>query len=437
MTPASGLAPSHVAVQEIVPLRRPPRAVVRVPGSKSLTNRALIAGALAEGRTVLTNALFSDDSLRLADSLTRLGFRVDSDPGAARIAVLGLGGRIPVDRAEVFIGNAGTAARFLTAFLTLGHGEYLLDGVPRMRERPIADLLSALVGLGADVVAVHGTGCPPVRVRANGLPGGRCAVAGSASSQFLSGLLLSAPYAERDVEIDVEGSLVTRPYVDMTIALMADFSVAVERNGYRSFHVRAGQRYRAREYSIESDASSASYFFAAAAVAGGAVRIDGITTRSKQGDLRFLDVLSAMGCRVEEGDAWIEVTGPDRLAGVDVDMADISDTALTLAAIAPFASGPVTVRGIGHARLQESDRVAAVVAELRKLGVDALELADGFTVRPGKAIRPAVIHTYDDHRMAMAFSVLGLKAPGVRIENPGCVAKTFPGFFKVLDALRD
>ncbi len=437
MSPTSGQAPEPGAVLDIAPLVKPPRAEVRVPGSKSLTNRALVVAALAHGRSVLSNALFSDDSFHLADSLGRLGFRVEQDADNSRVAVGGLGGRIPASRAELFVGNAGTAARFLTAMLTLGQGEYVLDGVPRMRERPIADLLDALTMLGAEVTAIHGNGCPPVRVRANGLPGGHGTVAGDRSSQFLSGLLLAAPHARREVSIEVLGPLVAKPYVDMTIALMADFGVEVEREAYRRFWVRAGQQYRARDYEIESDASSASYFFAAAAVTGGVVRVNGISSRSKQGDIRFLGVLRAMGCAVDEAADWVQVTGPDRLEGVDVDMTEISDTSLTLAAIAPFASGPVRVRGIGHARLQESDRVAAVVTELRRLGVEAQEMPDGFTVSPVDEIRPASIETYNDHRMAMAFSILGLRAPGVSITNPTCVSKTFPGFFQVLERLRD
>ncbi|MBL8055540.1 MAG: 3-phosphoshikimate 1-carboxyvinyltransferase [Anaerolineales bacterium] len=418
----------------VQPIPLPLNASVRVPGSKSLTNRALLVAALAAGPTTLTNALASDDARRFSESLQRLGFAVVERPGA--LSVTGLGGRIPAERAELFVGNAGTAARFLTALLTLGHGEYVLDGDARMRERPIADLLDALRQLG--VAADSATGCPPVRVRAAGLPGGRAAVAGDISSQFLSGLLMVAPYAQGPLELAVAGELNSKPYVDMTLAVMADFGVTVERAGYARFRT-VPQRYTARaEYAIESDASAASYFFAAPAVCGGRVRVEHITRQSRQGDVAFLDVLAAMGCAVEVGPDWIAVTVDGRrpLQGVDVDLRDIPDTAQTLAAIAPFAATPTTIRGIASARVKETDRVAALCAELTRLGVAVAEHPDGLTIQPCAAIQPAVVRTYHDHRMAMALSLIGLRAPGVQIEDPGCVSKTFPEFFSVLETLR-
>lgn len=431
-----GTAAEATAIREIAPLARPPHARVRVPGSKSITNRALVVAALSDGQTTLSNALFSDDSRYLVESLSRLGFEVALDQDGARMQVRGLAGRIPASRAELYVGYSGTSARFLTAMLALGHGEYLVDGAPRTRQRPIADLLSALSQLGVDAVSVNGTGCPPVRVRASGLRGGRATIPGDASSQYLSGLLMAAPYAESDVTLEVTGELASKPYVDMTIGLMADFGVRVERTEYREFVVRAGQRYRARDTSVEADASTASYFFAAAAVTGGVVRVEGVAPGSRQGDVAFLDVLRQMGCSIRSGADWSEVGGPERLMGIDVDMNAISDTAPTLAAIAPLASSPVTVRGIANVRIKESDRIAAVVTELRRLGVRAEERSDGFIVHPADQIRPALIQTYDDHRMAMAFSVLGLRVPGVRIADPGCVSKTFPEFFDVLETLR-
>lgn len=422
----------------VQPIPHPLNASVRVPGSKSLTNRALLVAALAEGVTTLTNALDSDDPRRFVESLQRLGFSVVQRPPA--IVVTGLGGRIPAARAELFVGNAGTAARFLTALLALGQGEYVLDGDARMRERPIADLVDALRQLGVD--ASSATGCPPLRVRAAGLPGGRATVAGDLSSQFLSGLLMVAPYAQGPLDLSVAGELNSKPYVDMTLAVMADFGVAVEREGYARFRVRP-QRYTARaDYAIESDASAASYFFAAPAICGGRVRVENLSRRSRQGDVAFLEVLAAMGCLIEVGEDWIAVSRPAAaqqvapLRGVDVDLRDIPDTAQTLAAIAPFAATPTTIRGIASARVKETDRVAALCAELTRLGVTVAEHPDGLTIQPSAAIRPAVVRTYHDHRMAMALSLVGLRAPGVQIEDPGCVSKTFPDFFAVLEALR-
>jgi 3-phosphoshikimate 1-carboxyvinyltransferase len=416
---------------------------VRVPGSKSLTNRVLLLAALADGTTTLENALFSDDSARFADSLTRLGFDVQTDEPAARMTITGLGGRIPAQRAELFVGNAGTAARFLTAMLTLGHGECLLDGDARMRQRPIGDLVNALAQLGARVESATQQSkinnqqslCPPLRISAAGLPGGKAQIAGNISSQYLSGLLMVAPYAQKPVELAVVGGLNSKPYVELTLAVMADFGVTVQRDGYERFVIEPQRYHTPGIYTIESDASAASYFFAAPAVCGGTVRVENITRGSKQGDIAFLDVLVAMGCTVTQGDTWIEVTGPVELRGVDVDMRDISDTAQTLAAIAPFASTPTTIRGIESARVKETDRVAAVCTELARLGVTVEEHRDGLTIYPCHTFTPATIQTYDDHRMAMAFALIGLRAPGVTIADPGCVAKTFPNYFAVLESL--
>ena len=420
----------------ITPITHPLRATVRVPGSKSLTNRALALAALADGTTTLINALESDDSRYFIEALQRLGFSVEATAHRSLLTVHGLGGRIPAARAELFVGNAGTAARFLTAFVALGHGEYVIDGNARMRERPIHDLLDALEQI--DVNAESATGCPPVKVWAAGLPGGRAQVKGDVSSQFLSGLLLVAPYARAPLEIEVTGGLNSKPYVDMTLAIMADFGVTVEREGYERFRI-APQRYHAvGEYEIESDASAASYFFAAPAVCGGSVRVQNISRRSKQGDIAFLDVLAHMGCGVAEGDRWITVNGPapEKMGGIEVDLSDIPDTAQTLAAIAPFADSPTIIHGIASARVKETDRVAAMCTELRRLGVTVEEYPDGLKIYPCEKIQPAVIETYDDHRMAMAFALVGLHAEGIAIENPGCVSKTFPNYFEVVESLR-
>lgn len=419
---------------QITPLNHPLSATVRVPGSKSLTNRALLIASLANGKTRLTNALFSDDSCYFAKGLQTLGFEVALDKANHEMTVTGLGGKIPAKYAELFIGNAGTAARFLSAFLTLGHGRYILDGEPRMRQRPIQDLIDALDQLGVKLNATNH--CPPVEIFANGLRGGKTKIAGDISSQFLSALLMVAPYASSPIEIEVITELNSKPYVDMTIAIMQDFGVQVERQGYERFIMKPSFFSPHSSYQIESDASAASYFFAAPAICGGTVRVENISRPSKQGDIAFLDILQQMGCMVKEGKNFIEVTGANLLNGIDADMRDIPDTAQTLAAIAPFASSPTQIRGIASARVKETDRVHATCTELTRLGVRVDEHEDGMTIYPCENFQPALIHTYNDHRMAMAFSLIGLRVPGITIENPSCVSKTFPKFFDVLDSLR-
>jgi 3-phosphoshikimate 1-carboxyvinyltransferase len=418
---------------QISPIRHPLSASVRVPGSKSLTNRALLIAALAGGITRLTNALFSDDSKYFANALKTLGFEVQRDEVEAAMTVTGLGGRIPSKKAELFIGNAGTAARFLSAFLTLGHGEYILDGEPRMRERPIGDLIEALHQLGVELEATNN--CPPVEIFAKGLSGGKTKIAGNISSQFLSALLMVAPYASSPVEIEVTTELNSRPYVDMTLAVMRDFGIDVERDGYKSFKIPTTFYKSQIIYPIESDASAASYFFSAPAICGGTVRVENISRNSRQGDIAFLEILEQMGCTIREDGNSIEVTGTDSLKGIDADMRDIPDTAQTLAVTAPFASSPTRIRGIASARLKETDRVQATCTELARLGIHVEEHEDGMTIYPCDKIRPVTIQTYNDHRMAMAFSLIGLRVPGIMIENPSCVSKTFPTFFEVLDAL--
>ncbi|MCS6909417.1 MAG: 3-phosphoshikimate 1-carboxyvinyltransferase [Anaerolineales bacterium] len=441
MTPAPSLISN---LYPVTPIASPLNARVRVPGSKSLTNRALLLAALADGVTTLRNALFADDTQRFIESLQRLGFSIEQRPVVSSqpfvVVVHGLGGRIPAARAELFVGNVGTAARFLTALLALGQGEYVLDGDARMRERPIGDLLLALRQLGVNIepqspISDLARACPPLVVYANGLPGGKTTVAGNISSQFLSGLLMVAPYARGPLEIAVVGELNSKPYVEMTLALMCDFGVHVEHTDLQTFHVQPQRYHTQSEYVIESDASAASYFFAAPALCGGTVRVANISRRSKQGDVAFLDVLARMGCTVTEDGNGIAVTGTDSLRGVEVDLRDIPDTAQTLAAIAPFACTPTTIRGIASARVKETDRVAAMCAELRRLGVSVEEYPDGLKIYPASRLQPATIRTYNDHRMAMAFALIGLRVPGVVIENPRCVSKTFPEYFQVLESL--
>lgn len=423
----------------IQPISHPLDASVSVPGSKSQTNRALLIAALADGITRLNNALFSDDSLYFVNALQKLGFSINLNPQTRQMTINGLDGNIPAEQASLFIGNAGTAARFLTAFLALGKGTYTLDGIARMRERPLEDLVDALALLGANVAPVRLDKTSvylPVEITASGIKGGQTSIAGNVSSQFLSALLMTAPYAQTPVEIEITTELNSKPYVDMTLAVMSDFGVTVERDGYKRFKIQPAHYSPLAAYTIESDASAASYFFAAPAVCGGTVRVENINPQCKQGELRFIDVLAQMGCVVEDAQNSISVTGPDQLRGVDVNMNDFPDTAQTLAAIAPFASSPTHISGIASARVKETDRITAVCTELQRIGVRVDEHDDGMTIYPVDQIKPGIVKTYKDHRMAMAFSLIGLRASGIMIEDPGCVTKTFPNFFQVLEKLR-
>ena len=407
----------------------PSNARIRPPGSKSLTNRALIIAALADGPSTLTGVLDSDDTRVMVDSLQKLGIAVNHFPNSATIQVEGCRNKIPVREANLFVGNSGTSLRFLTAMVATGLGTYRLDGSPRMRQRPIADLLQSLNGLGSDAISDLGTGCPPVTVNANGLDGGIAIVKGDVSSQFLSGLLMALPYARETTSVEVDGALVSLPYVTMTMNVMEAFGVSVDNRKNRRFDVRPA-RYQGRTYAIEPDASAASYFFALAAITGGSVTVEGLGSRSVQGDMGFVDVLEHMGCKVEKKGDATTVTGAP-LRGVDVDMNAISDTVMTLGVVALFASGFTRIRNIGHIRHKETDRITALANELRKLGATVDEQPDGLLILPpvGGKLFPATIATYDDHRMAMSFALAGVKAGGVTILEPGCVAKTYPGFW--------
>ncbi len=418
----------------ITPLDRPVNAVVELPGSKSITNRALILAALAEGVSTLQGALDSDDTRYMAEALRRLGIPVEHAEHTGTLTVHGEGSRIPATSASLYIGNSGTSARFLTALVSLGSGEYRIDGNDRMRQRPITDLVDALCELGVEAHSDLGTGCPPVLVRANGLAGGRTHLRGDASSQYLSALLMIGPATRDGVTIDIVGDLVSRPYVEMTSAMMRRWGAQVQVEG-SACRAEGSTPYRAMSYSIEPDASGASYFLAAAAVSGGRVRITGLGSESLQGDVAFVDVLRRMGCGVTCEREYIEVHGPDRLHGVDEDMRNIPDTVMTLAAIAPFADSPTTIRNVANIRIKETDRLHALSTELRKLGVHVEERADGLTVHPASTLHPAEIETYEDHRMAMSFAITGLCAPGIVIRDPACVAKTFPDFFDRLEKL--
>ena len=424
--------PTFPAELEVMPLERPPDATIRVPGSKSVTNRALIIAALADGKSRIVNPLFSDDSFWLMNALVRLGIDVSADGERGEVYVSGQSGEIYASGVDLFVGNAGTVARFLPPVLALGRGPYSVDGVPRMRERPVADLVDAMRQLGAAVEYVGEIAKFPLTIRGGGIPGGEARVSASKSSQFISGLLMAAPYAEAPVTLHPEGRK-EWPYVGITVALMRAFGVEVDQANGR-FTV-APAMYSSREYEVEPDASGASYFMAAAAVTGGRVRIPSLGSSSPQGDLRFAGVLRDMGCRVEIAPDSVEVIGPDRLQGVEVDMNAFSDTMITLSAIAPFATTPTTIKNVAHTRLQETDRLSAVATELNRLGMKTQTTSSSIRIIPN-TIKPGVVRTYGDHRMAMAFAVTGLVASGIRIGDPGCVTKTFPGYFGALESLR-
>lgn len=430
--------PGHSGLPDPLPIRpllSAPDVRVTIPGSKSLTNRALLVAALADGLTTVEGALFADDPRHFAASLVRLGFQVDTDPDVRKVAVTGRGGIIPRDSAELFTGNAGTAARFLTALCGLGDGPYVIDGSPRMRQRPIGPLLDGLEQLGARVRSLNGNGCPPVEV--NGpLTGGVAAVDPSLSSQYLTALLLIGPYMAAGLDLRLKHPSPARPYIEMTIRMMAERGVAVSGSLDDRRLVVSPGAYRSGRLAVEPDASSAGYFWAAAALTGGTVTVNGIHRGALQGDAAFVDVLQAMGCRVTDRPEGLTVTGPPdrRLHAIDVDLNAMSDMTPTLAAMAPFCTGVTRIRNVGHIRVQETDRLAAVSAELRRLGVRVAEGESDLTIWPGP-VSPAVIQTYDDHRMAMAFSLVGLRAEGIAIADPGCVSKTFPEYFSVLGTL--
>jgi len=427
----------------IQPVRGPVRGRIRPPGSKSITNRALVCAALAKGTSTLTGALDSDDTRVMVEGLRQLGIRVQRSGQHTEFDIVGCNGQIPANAADLFVGNSGTTIRFLTAMLTLGHGTYRLAGVSRMHQRPIGDLAEALSQLGADVTCDSAGNCPPVTIRGGGLRGGTAQIRGDISSQFLSGLLMACPLASSDVELVVSGELVSKPYVDMTLGVMESFGAVAIRRGSERFVIRGAQSYRASRYAIEPDASAASYFWAAAAITGGEVTVEGLSKDSLQGDVAFVECLAQMGCRVSYAADSITVSG-EAERGIDVDMNAISDTVQTLSAVALFAEGPTTIRGVAHIRHKETDRIGDLARELRKFGSAVDEFPDGLRITPRATLArsasegappPIEIATYHDHRMAMSLSLPGLARPGVTILNPGCTAKTYPHFFEDLAAL--
>jgi len=407
---------------------------VVLPGSKSLSNRILLLSMLAEGKTEIQNLLDSDDVRRMVEALETLGIQLEENRAENLITVSGTSGIIPVKEATLMLGNAGTAIRPLTAAMTLGHGRFVLDGVQRMRERPIIDLVNGLSQLGANLRCINGTDCPPVEVIADGLPGGITRLSGAISSQYLTAILLVAPFADKEVQIEITDKMVSVPYVEMTLRLMRSFGVSVNHENFRLFHIPC-QTYRSPgSIFVEGDASSASYFLAGAAITKGTVTVKGCGTDSLQGDARFAEVLEKMGAKVEWEPQQVKLTG-NSLNGIDVDMNQMPDAAMTLAVAALFASGPTAIRNIYNWRVKETERLQAVSTELRKLGAEVEEGYDYLVIQPPEQIRKAEIDTFDDHRMAMAFSLAACGSSPVTINDPGCVSKTFPDYFEVLEGL--
>lgn len=432
--------PNHIQI----PALKSYNGEIRVPGSKSITNRVLLVAALAEGTTRLHNLLKSDDTRYMGEALEALDVDVRMSDDFTEAVVVGRGG--PLNAPEnvdgdclsaLYLGNAGTAMRSLCAALTLGKGEFHLSGEERMKERPIRDLVDALRSLGASIDYLETDGFPPVRIKAHGLTGGSVSVRGNISSQYLTALLICAPYAEAPLHIHVEGDLISTPYILLTLDVMKQFGIEVKRAGLTDFYVPKGVYKSPGDYMVEGDASSASYPLAAAAVCGGRVRVLGVGSASRQGDIAFVDVLKQMGVSVTMDEDWIDCVGPScKLKSLgEFNAVKIPDAAMTVAVLALFADAPMTISGIASWRVKETDRIAAMAAELRKVGAEVRETTDSITVTPPERIQPATIETYNDHRMAMCFSLVALAGVPVKIMDPACVNKTYPKYFE--DFLRN
>jgi 3-phosphoshikimate 1-carboxyvinyltransferase len=410
-------------------------ATVSIPGSKSITHRAVIAASLASGRSVLENYLECEDTIHTFDALRNLGIAIETV--ANSLIIEGSGGKFQIvpDRKEIYMGNSGTSFRLLLSVITLGRGEYLLTGTPRMLKRPVGALVNALNQLGVHASCIEREGYPPVHVKARGLPGGKAVLDGSESSQFVSSVLLSGPHAEKEVEVEVQGTLVSWPYVDITIDVMERFGVQVYREDYGYFRVPSGQTYQSRQFNIQGDASSASYFWAVAAVTGGTVTTENIYPfKTHQGDIRFLEILEGMGCLIDKQSNRVTVQGRE-LLGIEADMGSMPDMVPTLAAIALFAKGKTVIRNVPHLRYKESDRLRSVSTEWRRLGAQIEERGDGLIILEATDLSGTVVDPHNDHRLAMALAVVGIRVPRIAIRNEICVNKSFPNFWKLWDKL--
>jgi 3-phosphoshikimate 1-carboxyvinyltransferase len=430
--------PEHLDLEPVMHVE----GAVRLPGSKSISNRTLLLAALSEGTTTIHDLLASDDTLVMLGALKSLGIQWEQLDERTHV-VHGAGGQLPIHAADLFMGNAGTAIRPLTAALAVIGGDYTLHGVQRMHERPIGDLVDALNAVGAQIEYTGNPGYPPLRIRRGHIHADRMSVRGNVSSQFLTALLMAAPLMAKDhpVTIEVEGELISKPYIEITLNLMRRFGVTVGQDGWASFTVQPGQRYQTPgTIHVEGDASSASYFLAAGAIAGGPVRVEGVGRDSIQGDVRFADALEQMGATIVKGDTWIEARSNGVLKAIDADFNHIPDAAMTIAVAALYADGTSTLRNIASWRVKETDRLAAMATELRKVGAIVEEGPDYIRVTPPAELQPATIDTYDDHRMAMCFSLASLdgkarRGNAMRINDPKCVAKTFPDYFETFASI--
>jgi 3-phosphoshikimate 1-carboxyvinyltransferase len=404
---------------------------VSVPGSKSLTQRALIAAALAEGNSFICHALVAEDTLHLISGLQALGAGIESTDGGYLVS--GTAGVLKNNGKEIFLGYNGTALRFLTAMVCLGLGKYILTGEKRLRERPVGGLVGALRSMGVDISCRNN--CPPVEIMANGLAGGKITLQDIESSQYVSALLLCAPYTSKGIDLTLQGNIVSAPYIDLTISVMKEFGANILETGKNQYSVNAGSLYSGREYQVEGDASSASYFFLAAALLKKIIRVSGISRQSKQGDIRLLDILEELGCKVLAGENWVEVAGADLAEGdFTFDLNDMPDMVPTLAVLAAFRKGQTLITNVAHLRIKESNRLAAMVTELNRIGIEAAELPDGLMVQGGRPVA-ASIQAYNDHRIAMSFAIAGLAVPGIEISDKKCVDKSFPDFWKELEKI--
>ena len=418
-----------------IQLRSSIDATVRIPGSKSITHRSAIAASLATGESKIRGFLPCEDTLYTISVLRELGIQISME--GEDIKVIGSGGRfVPSsNRKEFYLGNSGTSMRLLVSTVSLAKGEFLLTGSPQMLSRPIEELVDALNRLGVEAFCLEQNGCPPVLIRARGIKGGKATISGEKSSQYVSSLLLSGPYAEKGIEIEVTGRLASGPYVDITIEVMREFGISVIREGYRYFRVPAVHGYRPCQFSVEGDLSGASYFWAAAAVTGGMVTTENIRPHStKQGDIGFLEIIKEMGCQVRRETDRVIVYG-GALSGIEVDMGAMPDMVPTLSAIALFANGKTVIRNVSHLRHKESNRLRAIALEWNKLGGRVEELGDGLIIHGGRRLCGTTVESHYDHRLAMSLSVVGLKVPGIKIRDENCVNKSFPGFWKLWDRL--
>ncbi|MDL1956664.1 MAG: 3-phosphoshikimate 1-carboxyvinyltransferase [Candidatus Desulfofervidus auxilii] len=411
--------------RKILPLNEGIKLDINVPGSKSLTHRALIVAALAEGESLLKNLLLAEDTLLTISALKQMGIKIETLNNTAKI--YGKNGKISSPKNPIYLGNSGTSMRLLTAICALGKGQFILTGNERMQQRPIQPLIDALKIWKVDAYTEKDNGCPPVIIKADGIKGGKTQIDASISSQFVSGLLLAAPYAENDCIIEVKGKLSSKPYVDLTLKVMKDFGIQVENKDYQYFFVPKGN-YKARDYIIEGDCSTASYFWAAAAILKGEITVSPINADSAQADIGFVWILEKMGCKVEIKENGIKVIGKD-LKGISVDMNNMPDVVPTLAIVAAFAKGVTEIKNVAHLRYKECDRLHALANELKKIGINVEEKKDGLIIEGGKP-HGTIIETYNDHRIAMSFAIAGLKVPEIEIINPDCVKKSFPGFWE-------